>query len=147
MYTGLKQTDVENWIELDETYLRKYTLKKELYQHRRDDVLQVLPGCEDGLFEALHLLKETLVRRYPSMFRLQNTHTIENLVTGDVWDLRREAPTWEKYHPLEVMGLLATEDFFLLYNDLATGTTTLRAAGVCIPGRFLHLPSLASMSH
>lgn len=139
--------DVENWIDLDETYLQKYTLKKELYQQHRDDVLQVLPGCEDGLFEALHLLKEILVRRYPFMFQLRNPHTIENLVTGDVWDLRREAPTWEKYHPLEVMGLLATEDFFLLYNDLATGTTTLRAAGVCFPGRSPHLPLVASSNH
>lgn len=72
----------------------------------------VLPGCDDGLFEGLELLKETLIRQYPSMFRLREEHTIENLVTGDVWDLRRDASTWEKHHPLEVMSLLATEFFF-----------------------------------
>lgn len=67
------------------------------------------------------------------MFRLRDSHVIENLVTGDVWDLRPNATTWEKHHPLEVMGLLATEDFFLLYNG-DDGQTTLKAAGVCFPG-------------
>ncbi|KAM0549851.1 hypothetical protein ACHAPJ_009293 [Fusarium lateritium] len=133
---GLKNTDVENWIDLDYTYLEKYTLKKQLYREHRDGVLSVLPGCDDAAFEALELLKETLVRRYPSMFKLRDQHTIENLVTGDIWDLRRKAPTWEKHHPLEVMGLLATEDFFLLFNDLESGTTTLKAAGVCFPAGF-----------
>ena len=94
-----------------------------------------LPGCDDGLFEALELLKETLIRRYPTMFRLQEPHVIKNTVTGDVWDLRPEASTWEKYHPLEVMGLLATEDFFLLQNDVETGETMLKAAGSCFPGK------------
>lgn len=131
---GLKQTDIENWIELDETYLEKYHLKKRLYQENRDEVLSCLPGCNDGLFEALELVKNTLVRRYPTMFRLRSPHVVENLVTGDVWDLRPEASTWKTHHPLEVMGLLATEDFFLLYNNPKTGQTTLRAGGVCFPG-------------
>ncbi|KAL2670022.1 hypothetical protein Neosp_014901 [[Neocosmospora] mangrovei] len=133
---GLKQTDVENWIELDETYLEKYHLKKRLYRENRDEVLAYLPGCDDGLFEALELVKNTLIRRYPTMFRLQGPHILENLVTGDVWDLRPEAVTWKTHHPLEVMGLLATEDFFLLYNDPKTGQTKLRAGGVCFPAGF-----------
>ena len=119
---------------MDKTYLDKYKLKKRLYTEHRDEVLAVQPGCDEGLFEALELLKETLIRRYPSMFRLREEHTIENLVTGDVWDLRPGAPTWEKHHPLEVMGLLATDDFFVLYNDAETGQTTLRGGGACFPG-------------
>ena len=69
------------------------------------------------------------------MFRLREPHVIENIATGDVWDLRPEAATWDKYHPLEVMGLLATEDFYLLYNEPEAGETTLKAAGACFPGR------------
>ncbi|CAG9982988.1 unnamed protein product [Clonostachys byssicola] len=133
---GLKQTDVEHWIDLDETYLDKYKLKKKLYREHREEVLAVLPGCDDGAFEALELLKNTLVRRYPTMFRLREAWIIENLVTGEVWDLRRDASTWEKYHPLEVMGLLSTEDFFLLYVDDVSGETTLRAGAVCFPAGF-----------
>lgn len=132
---GLKQASVEDWIELDDTYLAKYKMKKNLYQNHRQEVLAALPGCEDGLFEALNLLKDTLIRRYPTMFRLQTRHIIENLVTGDVWDLHRDASTWETHHPLEVMGLLSTEDFFLLQNEKETGESRLKAAAVCFPGK------------
>ncbi|KAL4954552.1 hypothetical protein BDW69DRAFT_183445 [Aspergillus filifer] len=132
---GIKNTTLENWIELDNTYLTKYNLKKKLFTENRDKVLACLPGCNEGLFEGLDLLKETLIRRYPSMFRLkdENKDMIENLVTRDIWDLSRGASTWEKYHPLEVMSLLATEDFFILYTDEKTGETSLRGAGVCFP--------------
>ncbi|KAL4966450.1 heme-dependent oxidative N-demethylase family protein [Aspergillus stella-maris] len=132
---GIKNTTLENWIELDNTYLTKHHLKKKLFTQNRTEVLAHLPGIDEGLFEGLDLLKETLVRRYPSMFRLQNGEKdiIENLVTGDIWDLNPEASTWEKYHPFEVMSLLATEDFFILYADEKTGETSLRGAGVCFP--------------
>jgi dimethylamine monooxygenase subunit A len=131
---GIKTASVEDWIDIDSTYLDKYELKQRLYRQHRDEVLAVLPGCDDASFEALELLKETLIRRYPTMFRLWDNHHLENLVTGDVWDLRRDSPIWEKHHPLEVMGLLATDDFFLLYNDATTGETRLRAGGACFPG-------------
>jgi hypothetical protein len=131
----LKQTEIENWIEIDKTYQQKYQLKKKLYRENRDEVLQVLPGCDDASFEALDLLKDVLVRRYPSMFRLRDQDTIENLVTGDVWDLKRDASTWEKHHPLEIMGLLASDDFFILQTDQETGVSRLRAGGACFPGK------------
>ncbi|KAL6851166.1 hypothetical protein ACO1O0_008294 [Amphichorda felina] len=133
---GLKTTNVENWIEIDETYLVKYQLKRKVYQEHWDEAVAVLPGCGEGAFEALELLKETLVRRYPTMFKLLEPHLIHNLVTGDVWDLSSDASTWEKHHPLEIMGLLATDDFFLLFNDAETGETTLRAAATCFPAGF-----------
>jgi hypothetical protein len=133
----LKTLTYSDWIEVDDTYLQKYQLKKKLYQNHRQEVLQVLPGCEEGIFESMHLLKDILVQRYPAMFRLRNRDTIENLVTGDVWNLDRHAETWKDRHPLEIMGLLATEDFFLLRTDPSTGTSTLNAATSCFPGESL----------
>ena len=115
--------------------MEKYLLKKKLYREHRDQVLCCRPGMDTALHEALQLLKETLIRKYPSMFRLRTPQAIENLVTGDVWDLAPDADTWEKHHPLEVMGLLSTEDFFLLETD-DEGQTTLKAAGVCFPAGF-----------
>lgn len=126
--------DIERWIDIDKTYLDKYTLKRRLFENNREDVLQVLPGCYDAAFEALYLLKDILVRRYPGMFYLRHPFVIENLVTNDIWDLRKNASTWTKHHPLEIMSLLATEDFFLLQNNMNTGETSLRAGAVCFPG-------------
>lgn len=125
---------LQDWIEIDNTYLPKYHLKKHLYKTHRNEVLVVRPGCEEALLESVHYLKDVLCKNYPKMFQLRGKDVIENLVTGDIWDLAREAQTWEMYHPLEVMGLLATEDFFVLQTDAESGVSTLMAAGSCFPG-------------
>lgn len=140
-HLGLKNATIENWIEIDDTYLDKYTLKKQLYTEHRNEVLAVLPGCDDASFEALNLLTQVLIRRYPTIFRFLDPDHLENLVTGDVWDLRPESSIWEKHHPLEVMGLLASDDFFLLYNDPSSGETKLKAGGACFPGMMIPYPS------
>jgi hypothetical protein len=128
---GLKQMDVKDWIEIDETYLERYKLKKQLFGSNRDDIIQILDGVEDAAFEGLELLVDYLPRRYPTMFRMASRSVIENLVTGDVWD--RHSSVWEKFHPLQVMSLLATEDFFIMQTD-AEGKSSLRAGVVCFPG-------------
>lgn len=61
---------------------------------------------------------------------------INNLVTGDKWDLRRDAATWKEYHPLQVMGLLSTEDWFIMQPDEKDSSVTrLRAGANCFPGK------------
>lgn len=132
---GLKNVTAQDWLEIDEKYLEKLALKKELLRTHRDDVVCILPGCEESSFEALRLLVEVITRRYPSLFKKTKTG-IENTVTNEVWDLRRDADTWKTQHPLEVMGLLASEDFFILKTDEA-GTTSLQAGVVCFPGKVL----------
>ncbi|TIA46500.1 hypothetical protein D6C79_05153, partial [Aureobasidium pullulans] len=130
---GIKNTAIENWIEVDDTYLEKLTLKRELFEKHGDVTTQTLPGCEEAAFEGLHLLADYLPRRYPSMFRQSGENNIENMVTKETWDLARNASTWQRYHPLEVMGLLASEDFFLLQTDSQTGVSSLKAGAVCFP--------------
>lgn len=139
-HTGIKNLDLQHWIELDDTYMSKYLLKKRLFKEHRDEVLHYLPGCEDAIFEALELLKNFLICRFPTMFTAVDSHKIKNLVTGDVWDVARDSKTWETYHPLEVMSLLSTEDFYILQTDPETSLTTLRAGATCFPGSFICSP-------
>ena len=136
---GIKNVQVEDWIELDKTYLERHALKRDLFAHQREQTTQILPGCEDAAFEALYLLAELLPRRFPTMFRSEKEDVIENLVTGETWNIARDASTWDKYHPLEVMGLLSTEDFFLLTTD-EEGVSSLRAGAVCFPGMSIDPP-------
>lgn len=110
-------------------------LKRELFEKQRDIVTQVLPGCEEVAFESLYLLAEYLPRRYPTMFQWTEKRTLENLVTKETWDLSRNAPTWDRYHPLEVMSLLAPEDFVIMQTNPATGVSSLKAGAVCFPGK------------
>ncbi|KAG9604068.1 hypothetical protein KCU77_g1941, partial [Aureobasidium melanogenum] len=132
---GIKRTVIQDWIEIDNTYLEKMVLKRELFEKQRDVVTQVLPGCEEAAFESLHLLADYLPRRYPTMFQWTEKRTFENLVTKEKWDLTRDASTWNRYHPLEVMALLAPEDFVIMQTDPATGVSSLKAGAVCFPGK------------
>ncbi|CAH0055603.1 unnamed protein product [Clonostachys solani] len=60
-------------------------------------------------------------------------HGIKNLITNDDWNLDREADTWKSYHPLQVMGLLSTEDWFIMKTDEDGETTRLVAGANCFP--------------
>ena len=132
---GLKQTKIADWVQIDKTYLSRYQYKLELFEKHPTKTIQHLPGSEEPSFEALYLLADFLPRRYPSMF-IRTPEGINNLVTGDTWDLRRESETWRSYHPLQVMGLLSTEDWFIMQTDDDQTTTRLKAGANCFPGQF-----------
>ncbi|OAL18772.1 hypothetical protein AYO20_11706 [Fonsecaea nubica] len=130
---GIKRTCLEDWVEIDHKYLERYRYKVELFTQHPEKTIQYLPGSEEACHEALNLLADMLPRRYPSMFRATATG-IANLVTGDKWDLRRESSTWKSYHPLQVMGLLSTEDWFIMQPDEEDPRITrLRAGANCFP--------------
>ncbi|KAI6081277.1 hypothetical protein F4821DRAFT_249678 [Hypoxylon rubiginosum] len=129
---GLKKTCLDDWVEIDSEYLERYQYKRQLFSQHPDDTIQHLPGTMDACFEALEYLVDFLPRRYPSMFTKTEVG-IRNLVTGDDWDLRRGCSTWESYHPLQVMGLLTTEDWFVMQTDNDGKTTRLTAGANCFP--------------
>lgn len=138
---GLRKTEIDDWVEIDNQYLSRYKYKRKLFTERPEDTIQCLPGSENASFEALDYLADFLPRRYPSMFE-KTAKGINNLVTGDKWDLRRESKTWDSYHPLQVMGYLSTEDWFIMQTDDDGETTRLKAGANCFPGTW-EPPSLA----
>ncbi|KAJ9618828.1 hypothetical protein H2204_012904 [Knufia peltigerae] len=113
---GIKRTSLENWVEFDHKYLERYRYKLQLFTQHPEKTIQNLPGSEEASFEALYLLVDILPRRYPTMFQTTEVG-IKNLITGDDWDLRRGSDTWKDHHPLQVMGLLSTEDWFIMQHD------------------------------
>ena len=124
----------ETWTEIDMKYLDRMKYKQWLFANHREDVLQAFPDTLEPSFEALYLLIEFLSCRYPMMFR-RTEAGILNLVTSEVWDLRRTSKTWESRHPLEIMSLLTTEDWFIMQPNESDGNTYyLRAGAVCFPG-------------
>ncbi|KIV84646.1 hypothetical protein PV11_00419 [Exophiala sideris] len=130
---GIKRTTLDDWVELDHKYVQRYNYKRHLFSTYPEKTIQHLPGSEEASFEALYLLADLLPRRYPSMFQATSSG-INNLVTGDIWDLRRESPIWKDYHPLQVMGLLTTEDWFIMQPDEEDSSVTrLRAGANCFP--------------
>ncbi|KIW57101.1 hypothetical protein PV05_05700 [Exophiala xenobiotica] len=130
---GIKRTCLEDWVEIDHKYLERHKYKVQLFRQHPEKTIQHLPGSEEASFEALYLLADMLPRRYPSMFQATETG-IKNLVTNDDWDLRRESSVWNNCHPLQVMGLLSTEDWFIMQPDQEDPSITrLRAGANCFP--------------
>jgi hypothetical protein len=129
---GLQKTTLADWVEIDKSYFSRYQYKRKIYADNPEDTIQHLPCSEEASYEALYCLADFLPRRYPSMFT-KTENGIRNLVTGDEWDLRRASKTWDSYHPLQVMGLLSTEDWFILQTDSDGETTRLNAGANCFP--------------
>lgn len=130
---GIQRTSLDNWVEIDREYLSRYRYKRTIFHEHRSLAVCSEPGSGDACFEALSALADFLPRRYPTMFRATDVG-LENRVTGDEWDLRRDGETWKDHHPLQVMGLLTTEDWFVLQTDADGETTRLTAGAVCFPG-------------
>ncbi|KAL2421124.1 hypothetical protein ABEF91_008340 [Exophiala dermatitidis] len=128
---GVKKTSLDDWVEIDNQYLDRYRYKRILFAEHPEETLAARPGSEEASFEALELLVDHLVHRYPSMFE-KVPGGIRNLVVNETWDLRRDSDTWKSYHPLQVMGLLTTEDWFILQNE-EDGQTRLKAGANCFP--------------
>jgi dimethylamine monooxygenase subunit A len=129
---GIKKTCLDDWVEIDKTYLDRYNYKRKLFSEHPAETMQHLPGSEEACFEALYYIADFLPRRYPSMFKKTGVG-IDNLITGDCWDLRRESAVWKSHHPLQVMGFLTTEDWFVLQTDAKDQKTRLRAGANCFP--------------
>lgn len=132
--TGLKKTRLDDWVEIDDQYLDRYRYKRKLFAEHPNDTVQTLPGSEEASFEALELLVQHLVQRYPSMF-VEVPGGIRNLVANETWDLRKDSDVWKTYHPLQVMGLLTSEDWFIMQTD-EDEQTRLKAGANCFPGMF-----------
>ena len=115
--------------------MSRYQYKLQLFSKHPEETICILPGAEKAAHEALGYLVDFLPRRYPSMFA-RTDHGIHNLVTGDTWDIRTESEVWKTHHPLQVMGLLTTEDWFIMQTDEDGETTRLRAGANCFPGEF-----------
>jgi dimethylamine monooxygenase subunit A len=130
--TALQKTTLDEWVEIDKNYLSRYQYKQKLFAEHREETLQYLHVADEAAFEALYYLADFLPRRYPSMFT-KTEDGIINLVTGDNWNLRRQSKTWDSYHPLQVMSLLSTEDWFILQTDPDGQTTRLNAGANCFP--------------
>jgi hypothetical protein len=131
---GIKRMELDDWVEIDSSYLPRYQEKRNLFRDHPADTLCSRPGSEKACHEALSYLVDFLPRRYPTMFQKTNSG-IRNLVTGDDWDLTPSSHIWETQHPLLIMGLLTTEDWLIMQTDADQQTTRLTAGSVSFPGK------------
>jgi len=127
---GLKALDLNDWIEIDDSFAAQLAERRALLEERRDEVCLALPESLIGQAEVLALLLDHLPARFPEIYR-RSPEAVENLVTGERFDLGLGA--WREA-PLELAGRLIQEDLCLLRRS--ERGYRLVAGVVCFPSHW-----------
>ena len=105
---GLKQLDLRNWIEIDETFDFQLAEKRRIYAEYSDKVFVAEPGTEDAQTEVQALLTEHLPVRFPERYRKEgNRLTVTGHPELDGLEAR-DLPS------LHAASLLIQEDLILM---------------------------------
>jgi hypothetical protein len=126
---GLKQLDLRNWIEIDETFNFQLVEKRRIYAEYPDKVFVAEPDTEDAQAEVLALLTEYLPARFPERYRKEGDRLI---VVGhsELDELEaRDLP------PLHKASLLVQEDLILMRRG--EEGWRLAAGSLCFPSSWL----------
>lgn len=127
---GLERLALDDWIEPDDTFAAQLREKERLLSERHHEVFAALPRAAAGATETLALLVEHLPTRFPRLYRRSRAE-LENLVTGQRWDVRND-----DLHPLDLAGRLVQEDLCLMQRRPDTGKYHLVGASLCFPTRW-----------
>ncbi len=128
MSMGLKALNLKEWIEINEHFVNDLRLKDKLLKKQYSDVFASLPNSQLSQKEVLDLLLNYLLEQFPQYYRQQGK-TIENISTGQVWDV-----TDFEAAPLDLAGRLVQEDLLLMQPS--SEGYILAAASVCFPLRW-----------
>jgi hypothetical protein len=130
MRMSLKALDPQDWIEIDDQFV-KYLLQKDtLLKTRHSEVFASLPGTAASQQEVLELLLDHLLKRFPQHYRRHgHGQRIEAIATHQVWHI----PDFESA-PLDLAGRLVQEDLLLM--ERSPQGYRLVAASLCFPLRW-----------
>ena len=110
---GLRALDINQWLEIDDSYGIDIQQKKSLFQQHPQQVFATTPDGLDGSIETLELVSEHLQRLNPEL---------------------QTEPVDSALHPLHSAGLLTQEDLCVMSR--IDGQWKLTAASVCFPSRW-----------
>jgi hypothetical protein len=128
MSLGLKALNLKEWIEIDEHFADELRLKDKLLKTHYCDVFAALPESQPSQKEVLHLLINHLPEQFPHYYRSHDSR-IENLITGQVWDISEFEAA-----PLDLAGRLVQEDLLIMQSRPEGYSLT--AASLCFPLRW-----------
>jgi hypothetical protein len=129
MSMGLKRLEESNWLTIDTFYHTEHTLRANMLNFSRSNVLQCLPGTETACQEVLDLVTSFLSRRFPEHFTINHsTSVIFNHLAKESLTIGTLCP-----NPLEAAARLAMEDFNILVKDPDTGEYRLMASATLFP--------------
>lgn len=126
---GLRSMKWDEWIELDNHYLKYHADKKKRIEERAEKCCSTAPEAMDGAIELLEELCAYLPERYPTMF--QKTPTgITNTVTNETFNItQRPLPE----DPMATAARLVQDDLALMF-ERPDGEYYLLAGAILLAG-------------
>ncbi|EPS25306.1 hypothetical protein PDE_00239 [Penicillium oxalicum 114-2] len=126
---GLRSMKWDEWIELDNHYLKYHADKKRRIEERGEKCFGTAPEAMDGAIELLEELCEYLPERYPTMFQ-KTTTGITNTLTGEIFDItQRPLPE----DPMAIAARLIQDDLAIM-AERPDGEYYLLAGAILLSG-------------
>ncbi|CAF1943592.1 unnamed protein product [Rotaria magnacalcarata] len=139
--TGIRRLDWDDWIELDNQWIRYQNIKlARLFGERASRLCMTVPEACDAALETMESVSEYLVCRYPSLFQFKYSATqkqIQIKATGEVYRIHSD-------DPLKYAALLIQDDLALVIEGV-DGQHYLIAGAIPLPG-FWRLEDKFNMS-
>lgn len=126
---GLRTMQWDDWIELDNDYMKYHTIKAARIASRGAKCSRTAPEAFDGAVELLEELCAYLPERYPSLFRKTDVG-VDNLATGEQFDITAR-PLAED--PMQMAGRLVQDDLAIMF-ERADGEYYLLAGTILLAG-------------
>ncbi|KAL9045862.1 MAG: hypothetical protein Q9214_001170 [Letrouitia sp. 1 TL-2023] len=126
---GLRTMKWDEWIELDNQYLRFHADKARRITERGSKCCRTAPEAFDGAVELLEELTDYLPQRYPSLYTRTPTG-IHNLLTHETFDVtQRPLPE----DPMQTAARLVQDDLAIMFEK-PDGQYYLLAGAILLPG-------------
>ena len=127
----------DDWIELDNHYLRFHADKKRRIEERSSKCCRTDssdPRVFDGAVELLEELASYLPERYPSMFKKTDVG-IDNIITKESFDVRRDHLTMNGIpeDPMQLSARLIQDDLAIMFEK-EDGIYYFLAGAILLPG-------------
>ncbi|KAI9728883.1 MAG: hypothetical protein M1834_007141 [Cirrosporium novae-zelandiae] len=126
---GLRSLPWDQWIELDNHFLKYHAQKTERLASRGDKCYGTAPEAFDGAIELLEELTSYLPQRYPTLFR-ETAVGMNNLVTGEQFNIL-ERPLIED--PMAMAARMVQDDLAIMFEK-PDGQYYLLAGAICLAG-------------
>ncbi|KAK9369888.1 hypothetical protein V1509DRAFT_617833 [Lipomyces kononenkoae] len=128
---GIRNMNWEEWIELDNEFLKYHKRKCERLAERREKLVKTAPEAFDAAIELLEEFREWLPARYPTLFKRTDVG-IDNLVTGESFNIM-ERPLKDNVDPMEIAAKLVQDDLAIMIPG-EDGQYYLKSASVLLAG-------------
>lgn len=124
----------DEWIELDNHYMRFHDDKKRRIEERGSKCCRTDsdPRVVDGAVELFEELSAYLSERYPSMFKKTEVG-VDNVITGEKFNIKERTMNGNKEDPMQLCARLIQDDLAIMFEG-EDGQYYLRAAAILLAG-------------